>query len=117
MLINLFFYLLLLSSSHHHTIKLGFVYCIENFFRTDECSKVKTLVVPDATGNDASNGDSVLQVNSATFSPLAQSQRTSTTWFCHYAQMPTLLAKATHIIKKPQHHMEEPQIVQYRTGE
>lgn len=81
------------------------------------------MVLPDNNTNrvnkDGTNdaAPAALQINSATFSPLAQSKRTSTTWFCHYAQIPTLLAKATHVIQKPATHMEEPQIVRYRTGE
>mmetsp|Transcript_10395 Transcript_10395/g.15226 ORF Transcript_10395/g.15226 Transcript_10395/m.15226 type:complete len:186 (-) Transcript_10395:93-650(-) len=58
-----------------------------------------------------------MQVNSATFSPLAQSKRTSTTWFCYYSQMPTLLSKVKSLLGIPIDQFEEPQVVRYRTGE
>merc|ERR1712071_99804 len=64
-----------------------------------------------------------LEVQSATFSPLAQSKRTSTTWFCHYNQVPALLTKVKHLLSFHSRstldvkQMEEPQVVRYRTGE
>jgi prolyl 4-hydroxylase len=82
------------------------VLSIENFFTKEECEETKVVTMADA-----------VQVNSATFSPLAQSKRTSTSWFCYYAQMPTLVAKAHCRLGIPVPQMEEPQIVRYRTGE
>lgn len=79
---------------------------IENFFTKEECEVTKAVTMLDA-----------VQVNSATFSALAQSKRTSTSWFCYYAQMPALVAKAHCRLGIPVPQMEEPQIVRYRTGE
>ena len=79
---------------------------IENFFTEEECAETKAVTMADA-----------FQVNSATFSPLAQSKRTSTSWFCYYNTMATLLAKAHRRLSIPLEQMEEPQIVRYRTGE
>jgi len=79
---------------------------IENFFTEKECEETKAVTQADA-----------FQVTSATFSPLAQSKRTSTSWFCYYRQMPTLLSKAQFRLGIPLEQMEEPQIVRYRTGE
>jgi prolyl 4-hydroxylase len=84
------------------------VLAIDHFFSRDEC-----IAVQDITKSD---GDA-LQVASATFSPLALSKRTSTSWFCFYQHMPALLAKAHVMLGIPIQQMEEPQIVRYRTGE
>ena len=84
------------------------VLAIDHFFSDDECAYVQ--------GVTQCASDS-LQVDSATFSPLAQSKRTSTSWFCFYEQMPALLAKAHKVLGIPIKQMEEPQIVRYRTGE
>jgi prolyl 4-hydroxylase len=82
------------------------VLSIENYFTKEECEECKKVTMKDS-----------FQVESATFSPLATSKRTSTSWFCHYAQMPTLLAKTNFRLGIPLKQMEEPQIVRYRTGE
>ena len=80
------------------------VLAIDNFFTTDECEKTK-----DAIGG-------AYQVNSATFKG-ALSTRTSTSWFCHYSQVPALLAKAHHVLNIPYESMEEPQVVRYKKGQ
>lgn len=106
------------------------VLSIDNFFTPEECQECINLTVPSSLpDNEENTGDhqsaESLQVNSATFSPLAKSKRTSTTWFCHYAQVPTLLAKARRLFHNIDDvadsiqptQMEEPQVVRYRTGE
>lgn len=85
------------------------VLCIDNFFTPDECKHVQKVALDDKK--------EAMEVESATFSTLATSKRTSTSWFCHFAQMPTLLAKAQHVLGIPLRQMEEPQIVRYRKGE
>lgn len=87
---------------------------IENFFTPEECQAVQDVTVPRKDGGQFRDA---MQVDSATFSALATSKRTSTSWFCHYAQMPTLLAKANHVLGIKIEQMEEPQIVRYRPGE
>eukprot|EP00548_Thalassiothrix_antarctica_P006429 CAMPEP_0194149124 /NCGR_PEP_ID=MMETSP0152-20130528/36355_1 /TAXON_ID=1049557 /ORGANISM="Thalassiothrix antarctica, Strain L6-D1" /LENGTH=311 /DNA_ID=CAMNT_0038851099 /DNA_START=395 /DNA_END=1330 /DNA_ORIENTATION=+ len=87
---------------------------IQNFFTTKECQEV--ISVAEGGGGNNNKGSPV-EIQSATFSTLASSKRTSTSWFCHYAQMPTLLAKASHVLGLQLHQTEEPQIVRYRTGE
>ena len=99
-----------LSLTHTHTPVLS----IDNFFTEEECLAVKRVAEPASNIQD---DDTAVQVDSATFSPMALSKRTSTSWFCHYAQMPTLLAKAHYVLGIPLEQMEEPQIVRYRTGE
>ena len=88
------------------------VLVIENFFTEEECEEYIALT------SAKSEGEGPLEVNSATFSALAQSKRTSTTWFCHFSQVPTLLAKAKRLFKDlALNQCEEPQVVRYRTGE
>jgi prolyl 4-hydroxylase len=82
------------------------VLSIEYYFTKEECEECKKVTMKGA-----------FQAESALFSPLATSKRTSTSWFCHYAQMPTLLAKTNRRLGIPLKQMEEPQIVRYRTGE
>ena len=91
---------------------------IENFLTEGECQEVKDVTSTDPTTNSSDdNNRETVQVDSLTFSALATSKRTSTSWFCHYAQIPTLLAKARHILGIALPQMEEPQIVRYRQGE
>merc|ERR1712032_169970 len=66
------------------------VFEIENFFTKDECIQYKNIV------NDNNDCKSV-KVNSATFGD-SISKRTSTTWYCYYKNVPTLLAKAKRLL-------------------
>jgi prolyl 4-hydroxylase len=93
------------------------VFVIENFFTPEQCLQVDEVAMPTDNKKENSSPQHAVQVNSATFSPLAQSKRTSTSWFCHYAQVPVLLTKASHVLSIPLEHMEEPQIVRYKTGQ
>ncbi len=60
-----------------------------------------------------------MEVRSATFSSsLAQSKRTSTTWYVKYRAVTTFLAKLTGLLSNISlDQCEEPQIVRYRKGE
>jgi len=91
------------------------VLAIDNFFTDTECEEYKNMIEPKDTSSDSS----LFQMNSATFSPLSQSKRTSTTWYCHYSQVSTLLAKARKLFQRKIDikQIEEPQIVRYRNGE
>ena len=107
---------------------------IENFFTDEECNEYMAIIAID-NDSSATASYSALQVNSPKFSAEALSRRTSTTWFCHYHQVPSLLAKAKHMFtfhdsssnnnnsnnnnKQPitVNNIEEPQIVRYRTNE
>lgn len=90
------------------------VLTIENFMTAQECLDIKRLATT-STPNVA--GDAPVQVDSATFSPMAQSKRTSTSWFCYYHTVPVLLAKVKHMLGINVPHMEEPQIVRYQPGQ
>lgn len=82
------------------------VLAIDNFMTPDECQAIQS----------ASNLPTSHQVDSATFRG-AISTRTSTSWFCHYSDVPVLLAKAHHCLNIPLETMEEPQVVRYERGE
>jgi prolyl 4-hydroxylase len=92
------------------------VLAIDNYLAPEQCLEVQEVVIPPPNTNQQQQQQAV-QVNSATFSPLAQSKRTSTSWFCHYAQVPIMLAKTNHMLGIPLEVMEEPQIVRYKTGQ
>jgi prolyl 4-hydroxylase len=91
------------------------VLVLDDFLTPAECRAVQAVPVDVES--------TAVQVDSATFSStLAHSTRTSTSWFCHYAQVPTVLAKAQHLLGGYDDDrlvacMEEPQIVRYRTGQ
>jgi prolyl 4-hydroxylase len=77
---------------------------IDNFFTKEDCAAIKTAT------------STAHQVDSATFKG-ALSTRTSTSWFCHFEDVPLLLAKANRILNIPLDAMEEPQVVRYRRGQ
>lgn len=89
------------------------VFQIDNFFTPTECSDYMNMVDPNSPMYDESN---VVQITSPTFAN-SVSRRTSTTWFCRYSAVSTLLAKAAHLLHVELSQFEEPQIVRYRTGE
>lgn len=80
------------------------VIVIENFFTEADCEDMKQAT------------KSAHQVDSATFAG-ALSTRTSTSWFCHFRDVPVLLAKANRILNIPLQTMEEPQVVRYQKGQ
>lgn len=57
------------------------------------------------------------KVQSATFSQLSGSVRTSTTWYLPYAEVPELVEAAEKLTGLPSSHFEEPQIVRYEMGQ
>lgn len=57
------------------------------------------------------------RVESRTFSAQTRQQRTSTTWFMRYQDVPELLALCEDLTGYPITHMEEPQIVRYEMGQ
>eukprot|EP00578_Thalassiosira_sp_NH16_P012376 CAMPEP_0181123802 /NCGR_PEP_ID=MMETSP1071-20121207/26114_1 /TAXON_ID=35127 /ORGANISM="Thalassiosira sp., Strain NH16" /LENGTH=414 /DNA_ID=CAMNT_0023209009 /DNA_START=89 /DNA_END=1333 /DNA_ORIENTATION=+ len=88
------------------------VFQIDNFLTEEECESYKSMVEP----ND-NEPPKAFQITSPTFSSLSISRRTSTTWFCKYDGVTTLLSKGQQLLSVGLSQMEEPQIVRYRTGE
>ena len=83
------------------------VFQIDNFFTEDECNLYKSMVE-----KDNKEEQKVMQISSPTFSSHSISRRTSTTWFCRYDAVPTLLAKAQQLLSSADLcQFEEPQIV------
>lgn len=94
---------------------------IENFFTAQECQEyidIASATEKKSGKHETNSSLSPLQVSSKTFSTLAHSRRTSTTWFCHFCQVSTFLAKTKRLLNNISvKQMEEAQIVRYRTGE
>ncbi|CAJ1941393.1 unnamed protein product [Cylindrotheca closterium] len=80
------------------------VLAIDNLFSDTECEELRNASL---VGHE---------VSSATFTG-SLSTRTSTSWFCNYADVPLLLAKVNQYLNIPLELMEEPQIVRYQKGE
>jgi len=86
------------------------VFRIDNFFTEEECNLYKSMVEND--NNKSDEEQKVMQIDSPTFSSHSISRRTSTTWFCRYDAVPTLLAKAQQLLSSVDLcQFEEPQIV------
>jgi len=81
---------------------------MENFFSKQECEEYLKI---SKSGDDQFDCSGALMVESPKISAEALSRRTSTTWFCNYEQVPSLLAKASNLLEKPVEHFEEPQVV------
>jgi len=100
------------------------VFTIDNFFTKEECDAYQSMASEPSNfdNNEQQQTPKAVQITSPTFSSHSISRRTSTTWFCRYKDVPTLLAKARHLLNGDKNavelnQMEEPQIVRYRTGE
>jgi prolyl 4-hydroxylase len=84
------------------------VLLIDNFMTAQECLEIETIMHRDSEA---------VSVDSQRVSSLATSRRTSTSWFCHYHQVSTLLAKAHYRLGFALESMEEPQVVRYAKGQ
>jgi prolyl 4-hydroxylase len=111
------------------------VLVIDDFLTADECREIQQvagLVAPNGGGTEKEEEDDddessrlrgrqsassppPVQIPSATMSPSSLSIRTSTSWFCHYAAVSTLLIKMEHLLGLSLANMEEPQIVRYQS--
>jgi prolyl 4-hydroxylase len=90
---------------------------IDNFLTEQECLDVQRVVLAN-TGEEIPNNKNVVRVQSKRISQYALSTRTSTSWFCYYKSIPTVLAKFQHLLGIPDLSLcEEPQIVQYQSGQ
>ncbi len=108
------------KSSGHPNMMLRLAHCsppvlmINNFLSEEECRNVQRIVTEHVEGDD-----NVIRVASKTISQqLALSKRTSTSWFCTYKSIPTVLAKIQHVLGiSDLSRCEEPQIVKYEIGQ
>lgn len=96
---------------------------VDNFLTSDECTYLLSLVDSSTWTSTSGEPVPVQRMPSPTFSSSLSeessviSRRTSTTWFCRYDAVPTLLAKASHLLNVDIARMEEPQIVKYQPGQ
>jgi prolyl 4-hydroxylase len=113
------------ASSGHSKMKLRLAYrsppvfMIDNFLSEEECKEVIRIVTETEHSSGNGENDTVIRVASKTISQqLALSKRTSTSWFCSYKLIPTVLAKVQHILGVDDlSRCEEPQIVRYDIGQ
>lgn len=92
---------------------------VEDFFTPKECETYVKMSTEAQSGR-RKGGFKSKEIRSATTSAQShfQQQRTSTTWFHHYASAPELLAKASALLGLEDYRLwEEPQTVRYRPGE
>ena len=86
----------------------------KNFFSESEVEEYASMI----ESKEGNSGGGAVQMLSPTFSSsLSLSRRTSTTWFCQYNNVNSLLAKAQALLNVDLKQFEEPQLVRYRTGE
>jgi 2OG-Fe(II) oxygenase superfamily len=86
------------------------VLSIDDFMTMDECDSYV----------DRSLNEGAMHARSPTVGKdaAAQAQRTSTTWYHHYSNVPELMAKASRLLGLSNiDHWEEPQTVRYRRNE
>ncbi|CAM9431702.1 unnamed protein product [Ascophyllum nodosum] len=95
------------------------VFEVEDFFTPQECDTYVKMSTESQSGR-RKGGFKSMELRSVTTSSQSQfqQQRTSTTWFHHYASAPELLAKASALLGVKDYRLwEEPQTVRYRPGE
>lgn len=100
------------------------VMTIDDFFTDEECDRyVDISLSPSSSSSSGGNNDrtiDTLETRSKTVGKdaAAKAQRTSTTWFHQYRNVPELMAKASRLIGLDHiNHWEEPQTVRYRRNE
>jgi len=90
------------------------VLSIDDFFTEQECDRYVSMLSDDKTRRDS------MQSRSPTVGKdsAAKAQRTSTTWYNHYKNVPELVAKASRLLGLDAiDRWEEPQTVRYRRNE
>ena len=88
------------------------VVSIDDFFTNDECDRYVAM--------SSKNNKEVMQSRSPTVGKdaAAKAQRTSTTWYHHFKNVPELMAKASRLLGLDDIcRWEEPQTVRYRRSE
>lgn len=83
------------------------VLVVDDFMPHAECDRLMEL---------ARSGEAY-EVQSATFSALTASARTSTTWYVHHTEVPELVGRVCELTGVAPSTLEEPQIVRYRVGQ
>ena len=98
------------------------VIAVDDFFTSEECDKYVQMSI-DAENNQDQEADALQplllgQSQTVGKDSRSKAQRTSTTWFHHYAGVPELMARAARLLGLPGiSRFEEPQTVRYRRSE
>jgi hypothetical protein len=101
------------------------VLCVDDFFTPEECDALiaRSTTTVTTADNDEKEDTTLLplkigQSKTVGKDSRARAQRTSTTWFHHYAGVPELMAKACRLMGINDISVfEEPQTVRYRRTE
>jgi len=96
------------------------VLSIDDFFTEEECDQyVEMSLEPvDSEGNQKTMDSFQTRSKTVGKDANAKSQRTSTTWFHHYKNVPALMAKASRLVGLDGiDRWEEPQTVRYQKSE
>jgi hypothetical protein len=92
------------------------VIAIDDFFTNAECDRYVSMSKAPASKN--SNAPLMTRSKTVGKDALAKAQRTSTTWFHHFKEVPELMAKASRLLGLDDiTNWEEPQTVRYRRNE
>eukprot|EP00536_Pseudo-nitzschia_multiseries_P004254 jgi/Psemu1/237484/estExt_Genewise1.C_700028 len=95
------------------------VLTIDDFFTDEECDRyVELSLAPAKEGNEKTMDSFKTRSKTVGKDANAKSQRTSTTWFHHYRNVPELMAKASRLVGLDTiDRWEEPQTVRYKRSE
>lgn len=95
------------------------VITVDDFFTEDECDRyVEMSLAPNKGGNQKAMDSFKTRSKTVGKDANAKSQRTSTTWFHHYRNVPELMVKASRLLGLDTiHRWEEPQTVRYKRNE
>ncbi len=91
------------------------VISIDDFFTHDECDRYISM---SEAPSKSSSAPEMTRSKTVGKDADAKAQRTSTTWFHHFKEVPELMSKASRLLGLDGiHHWEEPQTVRYRRNE
>lgn len=96
------------------------VLAVDDFFSDDEADRYVAMSTKTTATGDAPNNNQAMQARSPTVGKdaAAKAQRTSTTWYHHFENVPELMAKASRLLGLDKiDRFEEPQTVRYRRNE
>lgn len=88
------------------------VISIDNFFTDEECDRY--VAMSEAPASKSASAPEMTRSKTVGKDANAKAQRTSTTWFHHFKEVPELMAKASRLLGLDGiDHWEEPQTVRY----
>jgi hypothetical protein len=91
---------------------------IDDFFTEEECDKYVRFCTVPKKHTSAENMPMMISSKTVGKDKLSKSQRTSTTWYHHFKNVPELMAKASRLLGLDTiDRWEEPQTVRYRQSE